>query len=747
VRRAGRRRPFLCLLAAVVGWATIAVALALGRAGDGLAGQYFENTTWTPPLAFSTADTAISTETLNRRWRVTPPVFSARWTGYLTVGETRDYTFAIRSDDGARLFIDNRLVVDNDGTHEAVTRSGVARLGRGSHLVEIDYVQAGGRYVLEWWWSVAGADAEAVPPWMLSRRPVSWGAAQTARVLDWLWWIAAAVVVGCASWSIRRLPTGTGTRLRGRQLQILSCLALFVCLAVLETWPLASDPGHLSRNDNADTVLNEWTIAWVAHQAVHDPSHLFQANIFHPEPDSLAFSESLLVQSAIAAPVLWAGGSPVLAYNLVLIAGFALTGFALCLVVARWTGDWGAGVAAGVVIAFNGHTLARLPHLQALHVEFLPLALLALDRLLRQPRVRHAASLAGWFALQALCSYYLFVMTIVALAAALLARPASWRGRRGLAVTKFLAVAAGLASLVVLPYLLPYWRVHRAHGMSRSIADMIPAVWPDYLTTGARFDQWLLRGWGSEAALFPGFVALALAAYALARGALADPRARMCAVLGAVGIVVSFGASVPGFSLLYLVFPPLQGIRALSRFGYLGIVAVAVLSGFGVAAIGRHARRSAFAAVAAVVVPILLIVESLAAPIRYQYESGIPPIYHRLDADRSAVVAELPLAPHNEVFANAPAMLHSTTSFYRLLNGYSGFTPLSYFHHYDALAGFPAPEAIAALQRYGVTHVFVHTDSFSAEQVERLRTAPGLRLIAEERSVALFEVSGDRSDR
>jgi hypothetical protein len=452
------RRPLVCLLAALAFWAAIALALATSPAGDGLAGEYFANRGWTAPAVFSTADTEISTETLSRRWKRPPPVFSARWVGYLTVGDTRDYTFALTSDDGARLSIDNRLIVDNGGAHGTSTRSAVATLSRGAHLVVLDYFQGGGRFALEWTWSADGENLEPVPAWALSRRKVGYGAVLAARVLDWMWWIAATIVVGCATWAIRRWEAGARGWRCVRRPRRLACLALFVFLAVLETWPLAANPAHLTRNDNADTVLNEWIVAWVAHQAPRDPLRLFEANIFYPEANTLALSEALLVQSAMAAPFLWAGASPVLAYNLVLMAGFALTGVAMCFVVARWTGDWGAGIVAGIVVAFNGHTLTRMPHLQALHVEFLPLALLALDQLLRQPRLRHAVSLAAWFALQALASYYLFVMTALGLAAATLARPESWWGRRGIAVAKHVAIAAALASVVVLPYLFPYWR-------------------------------------------------------------------------------------------------------------------------------------------------------------------------------------------------------------------------------------------------------------------------------------------------
>ena len=91
-------------------------------------------------------------------------------------------------------------------------------------------------------------------------------------------------------------------------------------------------PATLSRNDNGDTVLHEWIMAWVAHQVVANPLHLFDANIFYPERHTLAYSDHLFVQSMMGAPLLWAGASPVLVHNLVLMAGFALTGWTTCLV-------------------------------------------------------------------------------------------------------------------------------------------------------------------------------------------------------------------------------------------------------------------------------------------------------------------------------------------------------------------------------------------------------------------------------
>src|SRR5262245_21102801 len=112
---------------------------------------------------------------------------------------------------------------------------------------------------------------------------------------------------------------------RARALAVATVLGL---LTVVHTWPLASSPATLSRNDNGDCQLNEWIVAWIAHQLPRDPLRLYDANIFHPEPRTLAFSEPLLVPALVGAPIRWLGGSPVLTYNLLLLLGLWLAALA-----------------------------------------------------------------------------------------------------------------------------------------------------------------------------------------------------------------------------------------------------------------------------------------------------------------------------------------------------------------------------------------------------------------------------------
>src|SRR5262249_5837010 len=140
----------------------------------------------------------------------------------------------------------------------------------------------------------------------------------------------------------------------------------------------------------------------------------------------LAFSEPLIVPGVLGAPIAWAGGSPVLVYNLMLMAGFALTAFAGFLLVERWTGSVAGGLVAGSAFAFHTHTLTRLAPIQAIHIYGLPLALLAADRLVRGPSRAAAVLLAASLAQLAYTSGYAIVFACVMLMVVAVVRAPEW---------------------------------------------------------------------------------------------------------------------------------------------------------------------------------------------------------------------------------------------------------------------------------------------------------------------------------
>ena len=522
----------------------------------------------------------------------------------------------------------------------------------------------------------------------------------------------------------------------------LASLALFALLALVHTWPLATAPGWLSRNDNADTVHHEWILAWDAHQLLSDPWHLFDANVFHPLRDTLAFSDHLFVQALMGAPLLWSGASPVLVYNLLLIAGLALTGWTTSLVVARWTKSRLAGLISGSLMAFNALSLTRFPELQDQHLEFFPLALWALDRLLTTPRLAYAVHLAGWFALQALTGGYLLVFTALSLVASVVARPADWIGPRFRRVAGWLLLSAVVAGLALTPFLLPYLRVSREHGFTRSMEEVaeFSAHFTDYLATGGRFhfEVWSHRFYDGDA-LFPGVIASGLVVVALAGGvAWKDARARMALAFGLVAFAVSFGPAFPLYGALTTIFPIMTGIRGAVRSGQLFLVAVAILAGFGWTFLQRRLGRRLVATGVALFLGVHL--EALRAPIRYRAFDGISPIFDSLKTVDSAVVACFPFPRPLESFHNVDCMLASTRFWKPLLNGYSSFIPELYAREAAALDAFPEGTTLEHLRSLGVTHVVVFMDKLSAPRVARLSEHPELSLWKSDRSARIYEL-------
>src|SRR3954452_24441037 len=302
-----------------------------------------------------------------------------------------------------------------------------------------------------------------------------------------------------------------------------STAAMCVLLAIVHTWPLAANPGRHSRNDNGDAQLNEWILAWVAHQLPRDPAHLFEANIFYPAHDALAFSEPLIVPALLGAPLAWAGASPVLVYNVLLIAGFALTAFAACVLIEAWTGDRTAGLIAGSAAAFNTHTLTRLAHIQGIHLYALPLALLLTDRLVeRRGGWRDALLLAGCVAVLAYTSGYLLVFGTLMIAVGVASRTTEWWRAARVVVPRF-ALAAVSAALVVLPLAVPYRRVAETQHMVRTL-DMVKefsATPAGYLAAAGRFHMamWSHRFFVDPVdSFFPGVVVLVLSACAVIAG-------------------------------------------------------------------------------------------------------------------------------------------------------------------------------------------------------------------------------------
>lgn len=65
--------------------------------------------------------------------------FAVLFTTRMEIDETGKYTFGVISDDGAKLYIDGKEVIDNDGSHSADMKYGSIELTKGVHTVKVEY--------------------------------------------------------------------------------------------------------------------------------------------------------------------------------------------------------------------------------------------------------------------------------------------------------------------------------------------------------------------------------------------------------------------------------------------------------------------------------------------------------------------------------------------------------------------------------------------------------------------------------
>lgn len=89
--------------------------------------------------------------------------------GYLKIPVTGVYFFKVLSDDGSRLFIDDELVVNNDGLHDIEAVEGQIPLEKGFHSIQIWYFEASGAEALEVRLKGPGIVEKEIPTEMLFR--------------------------------------------------------------------------------------------------------------------------------------------------------------------------------------------------------------------------------------------------------------------------------------------------------------------------------------------------------------------------------------------------------------------------------------------------------------------------------------------------------------------------------------------------------------------------------------------------
>lgn len=518
-------------------------------------------------------------------------------------------------------------------------------------------------------------------------------------------------------------------------------------LTVVMTAPTVTRLTEVGRLGTGDGRFSIWNVAWVAHSLSSSPGNVFNANIFHPETGTLAYSEMNLVAGVLGLPAYLATGSPLAALNGAIAVGTVLSFLCMWALVRRLSGSSGAGVVAAVLFTFSPFASARTAHIQLYLIFVFPLVMLAFVRLVESPTAWRGAALGGALGVAALaCGYY--GLTIVIVLGVLVV----WWASRDLAYWRALAVGAVVTAALVLPVLVPYMQIRQEAGAGSrgpEASRAYSAAWRDYLSSGAV----LHSSWSSRLAesrpqgqpveaLFPGVLTLGIGLVGFRIAMRAGGRTRRwalgTAVITVLGAWASFGPD-GGLYRVLIQLPGMDMLRAPARFGILVTFGLALTAGY---AIAQWSRQRVW-------LPIVLTVVA-AVEIRSNWPlDEMPPLpgaYRLLAALPAGAVIEYPFPYRRPDFHNhTKAMLPSAFHWQPLVNGYSDFTP-EWFEAFATPANaFPDAASFRLLRERNVRYVVWRSREYNdqARAVLEARFPPyqeHLRLLTRDQDVWLYEI-------
>ena len=183
-------------------------------------------------------------------------------------------------------------------------------------------------------------------------------------------------------------------------------LALFAFFLFASGFVLRPLPFHLDDSIPAgsDPPHHLYILNWLLEHGLS--SDRFEGRMFHPAKNAVLRSDLSMGTVVLVAPLAPLVTEPLVRFNLANWLSLAFSGWAFCLLARSWTGSVLAGIFAGITAVLGSHQSLHYVHLNLLSVGWLPIFLLALDRVLSGGGWRFAALAGGSFALVAASSGY-----------------------------------------------------------------------------------------------------------------------------------------------------------------------------------------------------------------------------------------------------------------------------------------------------------------------------------------------------
>ncbi len=296
-----------------------------------------------------------------------------------------------------------------------------------------------------------------------------------------------------------------------------------------------------------------WKLWWFKHTLLETGQSPWVAvDIYYPHGYLLAYGETTVANTILALPLTWFWGE-IPTYNALVLLSTILSGFTMFLLAREVTGNFWAGLLAGIIFAFAPFRRLQLLHLNIATTQWFPLIFYFLERFARTRKPIYGPVAGLFFGLNALASWYYAVAgaLFVLVWGLIRFRPLKdYLGQKQIRLGfSFFAVTA---TVLILPFAWPYLDIVGNPDIAIPMANsnFYSASLTDYLLPSPFQFLWgnwvfknLLRrsspgefiiGWGFMAWLF------ALYGWRLARRQATGPW--LAVVL--VAVILSFGLTL-----------------------------------------------------------------------------------------------------------------------------------------------------------------------------------------------------------
>ena len=540
--------------------------------------------------------------------------------------------------------------------------------------------------------------------------------------------------------------------------------------------------------NSIDPVFYAWNINHDTVSLLQKGKNMLNTNIFYPEGNTLAFSDTLYGQMIFTVPLQLLTHNVVLTENIYVFLTFPLATIAMFFLSYFLTRNTLASALSGLFYAFSYPRIAQIGHMPMISSQWLPVFVLYLIKYIEHGSWKDFLLTFLFYFLSIASSIYFGIFLIPFAIIAVLVESIRWIQKKSFTIIKktcrnFLIFAIPMIGLFIL-ILYPYFRLKAEYpGIKRKLEDAarLSANVTDYATilpTSLIAPYKILTTGVNEHPLYPTITVAMLALLGMIVGWKKQKKYIVIfSLTGLCAFMLSFGPYLENlgnlkelhfpmpYYYLYQAFSILQIIRVPARLSIIVVLMLSALSAIGLS----HLFKKQNMLILSGFITLIFFIEvwqvntpSVSLPI----DNDIPMVYQWLSKQPdTSIIAELPFRPlaslttsmedqlfrpYAEVRDNDGYALETFRIYFstyhrkRMLNGYSGYFPQVYHDEATILQNFPSKDSIDILERQHVRYVIIHawqyTDRYMIDIMREAAKLQNIQLIQQFGDDYVYEI-------